>query len=162
MRVLEIERRFLVADLPPLRAVETNRISQSYLVAEAGSSVRIRSYNESAHFLGIKSLADRASTLVRIEAEIELTERQFRELSQSVRWGPIVKVRHRVYLQDVRVAVDVDVFEGELLGLIVAEVEFGSVQESSEFVVPDWFGVEVTEDRRYLNSSLAISGEIPA
>jgi CYTH domain-containing protein len=54
--------------------------------------------------------------------------------------------------------IELDVFEGELEGLVVAEVEFDSDAAADSFEPPEWFGDEVTGDDRYLNETLAIQG----
>lgn len=46
-------------------------------------------------------------------------------------------------------------YEGELAGLVVAEVEFLSEEESEKFIAPDWFGADVTDDKKYKNKNLA-------
>jgi adenylate cyclase len=46
----------------------------------------------------------------------------------------------------------VDEFHGENEGLIVAEIELASEEET--FDRPDWLGREVTNDSRYYNSLL--------
>lgn len=53
---------------------------------------------------------------------------------------------------------ELDVFYGSLGGLIMAEVEFDSIEECDAFVPPKWFGREVTDDKRYTNHSLALHG----
>ncbi len=59
-----------------------------------------------------------------------------------------------------RLAVDLelDVFDGELSPLTVAEVEFPTVEEAEAFTPPDWFGREVTYDKRYSNANMTING----
>jgi adenylate cyclase len=64
-------------------------------------------------------------------------------------------VRHHVRDGD---RIDVDVYRGELEGLIVAEVEFESESASREFEPPEWFGEELTGDVRYANEHLARHG----
>jgi adenylate cyclase len=54
--------------------------------------------------------------------------------------------------------VELDIFEGELEGLRVAEVEFPDEDAAHAFEPPDWFGPEVTDDHRYANESLATHG----
>jgi adenylate cyclase len=48
---------------------------------------------------------------------------------------------------------EVDVFEGDHTGLVIAEVELSSSEEHVD--LPHWIGKEVTGDSRYYNSSLA-------
>jgi CYTH domain-containing protein len=52
-----------------------------------------------------------------------------------------------------------DVYAGALENLIVAEVEFLSIQEAERFIPPTWFGVEVTMDVRFKNRCLAGDGK---
>jgi CYTH domain-containing protein len=54
--------------------------------------------------------------------------------------------------------IEVDVYDGALTGLVLAEVEFATEQDSAAFEPPDWFGAEVTEDARYKNRALAVDG----
>jgi len=49
---------------------------------------------------------------------------------------------------------ELDVYQGSLAKLLIVEVEFESVKESRRFRPPAWFGDEVTDDKRYKNSSL--------
>ena len=59
------------------------------------------------------------------------------------------------------VIAEVDVYEGRLSGLRVAEVEFPSEEASHRFAPPAWFGEEVTGDARYANQSLARASAPP-
>jgi CYTH domain-containing protein len=51
--------------------------------------------------------------------------------------------------------VELDVFQGDKRGLMVAEVGFRTQEEADAFVPPDWFGEEVTHDVGYTNYELA-------
>jgi CYTH domain-containing protein len=66
------------------------------------------------------------------------------------------KVRYEIKHGDV--TIELDIYSGVFSGLIIAEVEFESEEESRNFEVPDWFGREVTLDTRYKNKTLAVSG----
>jgi adenylate cyclase len=54
--------------------------------------------------------------------------------------------------------IEVDVYQGELEGLIVAEIEFDSEEQARGFEPPDWLGDDVTGDERFLNENLAVDG----
>ena len=45
--------------------------------------------------------------------------------------------------------IELDVFEGLFEGIVVAEVEFPSIEEAESFAAPEWFGEDVTYDGRY-------------
>ena len=51
--------------------------------------------------------------------------------------------------------IELDVFEKSLATLIIAEVEFPSVEEANAFTPPDWFDQDVTRDPAYHNSNLS-------
>jgi CYTH domain-containing protein len=63
----------------------------------------------------------------------------------------IDKVRH--WIPAGRHTWEVDVFHGDNEGLVVAEIELASEEDTFEW--PDWVGEEVTGDPRYYNAMLA-------
>ena len=63
----------------------------------------------------------------------------------------IIKTRYIV--PQGRVSFEVDVFEGDHKGLIIAEIELPS--EKTSIDLPPWIGKEVTGDKRYYNSYLS-------
>ena len=63
----------------------------------------------------------------------------------------IEKVRHQVPWH--HHTWEIDVFSGDNAGLILAEIELRDERET--FERPPWLGVEVTDQPRYDNSSLA-------
>jgi adenylate cyclase len=54
--------------------------------------------------------------------------------------------------------IELDVYEDELEGFVIAEVEFDSEQQADDFEPPAWFGREVTGEDAYMNRSLATRG----
>jgi hypothetical protein len=55
----------------------------------------------------------------------------------------------------------VDVFEGSLAGLLVAEVEFRNDQSMTAFVPPPWCGPEITEHLEFTGANLARIAALP-
>lgn len=148
---MEIERKWLVPAVPAEvleSASGSERIEQGYLViAPDSSEARVRRKGE-RRFLTVKS----GRGLVRGEYEIELGEDQFQTLWPATEGRRLVKVRHAID------QIELDVYEGPLAGLIVAEVEFEDVAAAEAFAAPEWFGPEVTEDPAYKNQRLALDG----
>jgi CYTH domain-containing protein len=144
----EIERKFLVRDLPAeVRDRRSDHIRQGYLTLEP-VEVRIRSRSGRPHELTVKS----AGGLSRAEINVPLTPEQFDEL-----W-PLVQrsiEKERTVHELAGKSVEVDVYSGKLDGLVVAEVEFDSEGEAQAFTPPSWFDREVTTDGRYRNAALA-------
>jgi adenylate cyclase len=149
---VEIERRFLVPSpdaIPDAR--EVRQIAQGYLAVTEDTEVRVRRLGEQA-FLTVK----RGHGQVRGEEEIELSSGQYDALWPLTEGFRVEKRRH--YVEHDRLTFEVDVFGAELEGLVLAEVEFPSEDESGGFDPPEWLGDEVTGDGRYESQSLALHG----
>jgi CYTH domain-containing protein len=78
---------------------------------------------------------------------IYLTESEFRLLAQLPA-KMLNKVRHSVP------PFGIDVFEGALQGLRLAEVEFNSAAAAEALIVPDFILREVTDDARFTGGQL--------
>jgi len=151
---MEIERKFLVTAVPSdelgeSRAVE---IVQGYLAAgEDGSEVRLRRV---AGELWLT--AKRGAGMVRGEHEVALSVEQFNALWPATEGRRLAKTRHALPLGELQI--ELDVYSGSLSGLVVAEVEFPTVELARAFAPPPWFGREVTDDQRFKNRRLAEDG----
>lgn len=147
---VEIERKYVLAEAPPqLERFPGERIQQGYLaIAEDGVEVRVRRRGD-ATVLTIKS----GPGHVRVEEELPIEERRFEALWALTEGRRLSKTRHLVPLGDL--TAEVDVYHDQLAGLITAEVEFPSLEDSARFSAPEWLGREVTNDARFANQSLA-------
>jgi adenylate cyclase len=146
---VEIERKFLIERLPDEAGrASSRRIDQGYVALDQGAEVRLRRHGDDL-WLTIKGVGG----LARVEEEFALGADQFDSLWPLTEGRRIEKTRH-----ELPGGVEVDVYDGALAGLIVAEIEFGSEAESAAFEPPEWFGAEVTNDPRYKNRALAVDG----
>jgi adenylate cyclase len=152
----EIERKFIIRSTPfLLNKYPFENIRQGYLVTSVeGSEVRVRQKGDQ-FFLTVK----KGVGLERQETEISISEAQFEKLYQATAGERVEKKRY--VIQDKDFVIELDIFEGNLKGLIVAEVEFKSVDESKAYRPPAWFDREVTEDKKYKNQNLAKHGLPP-
>jgi len=148
---VEVERKFVVSELPNLEAAQGDEIEQGYLAIGSEGEVRVRRKGDR-----LLLTAKRGAGLSREEAEIELDRERFDRLWPLTEGRRLRKRRH--VLQHEGLRVEIDVYEGDLEGLVVAEIEFPSEEEANEFEPPNWLGEEVTGDHRYLNETLATSG----
>lgn len=147
---LEIERRFLVADDGwRKQALKGSRIRQGYIAIGEMASVRVRIRGKSKATLTIKS---RVSERRRLEFEYEISCKDAVALLALCRGSIIEKVRYRVRDRDL--TWEIDVFEGQNAGLIVAEAELRHEKQSLR--LPEWVGQEITSQDRYSNASLAL------
>lgn len=144
----EIERKFLIRDDRWRQQADAGqRMAQGYLIGARNASVRVRIEGDQAN-LNIKSAT---LGIYRQEYEYPIPLEDAREMLDNLCEKPVIeKVRYHVpYAGHVW---EIDVFEGENAGLIVAEIELDSEDEA--FEQPDWLGEEVSDDARYYNVSL--------
>jgi adenylate cyclase len=152
---VEIERKFaVVSDSWRTRATKSVRMAQGYLNDMAAlrngsqqASVRIRIAGAQA-FLNMKS---RELGHTRQEFEYEIPVGDAEALLKLCVGGLIDKTRP--YVEHAGFLWEIDVFEGDNAGLIVAEIELPSADIF--FDKPDWAGREVTDELRYYNLTLA-------
>ena len=150
MSGLEIERKFLVRnDDYKRQAFDSSRICQGYICSGHGRTVRVR-IRDQRGYLTIKGPSN-ADGISRYEFEKEITLDEAQHLMQLCEPGRIDKTRYLVKSGDH--TFEVDEFYGENEGLVIAEVELQSEDES--FEKPDFIGKEVTGDRRYYNGHLS-------
>jgi len=144
----EIERKFLVQnDRWRLFGVAGVRYVQGYLANNQRCSVRVRIAGENA-WLNIKS-ADLGVS--RIEFDYSVPVAEATEILACLCERPLIeKTRYRV--PHAGREWEIDVFEGENRGLVIAELELTAVNE--EFEKPDWVGADVSDDPRYYNVCL--------
>ena len=151
---VEIERKFRLHREPEwLGGCRSTRIEQGYLAIEGGGGAEVRLRRRDGETL---LTVKRGCGLTRTEEEIELGSEQFEALWPLTEGRRVEKVRYLVPAGSCEV--EVDVFEGELAGMITAEMEFDSEAASDAFAPPDWLGIEVTGDARYANETLATRG----
>ena len=145
----EIERKFLVKDDSFKKlAFSFSRIAQGYICSTRGRTVRVRIRADKG-YLTIKGQAGEKG-LSRYEWEKELPLAEAQELMKLCEPGMIDKIRYLV--QCGKHVYEVDEFYGDNEGLVVAEIELSSEDES--FEKPDFIGEEVTGIVKYYNSFL--------
>jgi len=144
----EIERKFLVRgnDWQQLATHHTS-IRQAYLATNGKSSIRVRLKGDGAATLTVKS---RSPSLRRLELEYDIPALEA-EAMMPLRQGAVIeKVRYLVPCSDL--VWEVDVFSGDNLGLVIAEIELR--HEHQRIELPPWVGREITGQSQYYNSSL--------
>jgi len=148
--LVEIERKYLVTNCDFIMESKENfRIVQGYLNSNPERTVRVR-IKGGKGFLTIKGIGNE-SGMTRFEWEKEIKVSEAETLLLLCEKGAIDKIRYNVIFENH--LFEVDVFQGENEGLIVAEIELQS--ENETFSKPNWLGNEVTSDERYYNSFLS-------
>jgi len=142
----EIERKFLV-DTSKLPTLPKGMVLKQGYVPTQGITVRARISDEQA-FLTLKG---RASGLSRSEFEYPIPVEDAQQILDELCAHPLIeKTRYLIPYGDH--TWELDIFEGDNKGLVVAEIELSSENES--FVKPEWITEEVSYDRKYRNSNL--------
>lgn len=147
--MIEIERKFLVKELPELERYVRQPIKQGFLNSEPERTVRVRIMGTKA-FLTVKGIGD-PTGLSRFEWEKEIPVSEAEQLLKIAEPGVIDKTR--VFIPKGKHTIELDIFHGDNEGLIVAEVELND--EAEQFEKPGWLGEEVTGKKKFYNSALA-------
>ena len=144
----EIERKFLVTDDSWREVVaKSSFYRQGYLANSEGASVRVRLADDQG-YLNIKSMTLGVS---RHEFEYVIPASDAEEMLNDLCVGPKIE-KTRYFVDHGDHTWEVDVFEGENEGLVVAEIELGSEDEA--FEKPPWTDEEVSHEERYYNVCL--------
>lgn len=153
---VEIERKWLVDSdwkdrLTVEKIVTAYYLAQGYLTTDPTRTVRVR-LNSSTHtaYLTIKGLR---TGITCPEFEYQIPYEDAQHLLDMCEYK-ITKTRHVVQIY--ALMWEVDVFHGDLDGLIMAELELES--ENHRVPTPMWVGKDVSTDKNYTNLQLAIRG----
>jgi len=143
---MEIERKFLIKEMPDLSGYECHSLTQAYLNRDP--VLRIRKEDDEYYFT-----YKGKGLMAREEYNLPLNKESFDKLLPKTEGRVIEKKRYIIPYG--KYNIELDVFAGELAPLCLAEVEFESVEDANDFEGPDWFGEDVTQDKRYHNSNLS-------
>lgn len=143
---MEIERKFLVKEMPCLDGCEKSEIVQGYISLTPETRVRKR---DNKYYLTIKGEGD----VVREETEKEVSEKEGRELFSQVESRLIEKTRYLINIG--KYIAELDIYKNHLEGLVVVEVEFETEADANNFVPPLWFGEDISKNKEYRNKVLA-------
>lgn len=152
---IERERRWLCRAVPFDRVVRTEAFKDLYV---QGTQLRLREAlpaDGGPPMLRLGRKAD-VNPAVRLLTSIYLSPGEF-ELLSTLPGHILRKTRH--YLGNIGGAdVSVDVFDGPLRGLIMAEAEFADPEAMAAYPMPDFTFLEVTDDIRYTGGRLVTDG----
>jgi len=143
----EIERKFLVDCKKWNPADKGKKMKQGYLSIDTERTVRVRITNDEA-FITIKG---KTVGIKRTELEYKIPIKDAEVLMEMCLDFQIEKTRY--YEKKDNVVWEIDIFEGENKGLILAEVELE--HENQHINLPNWIEKEVSKDYRYFNSWLS-------
>lgn len=160
---MEIERKFTIKTIPEnLESYPCHHIEQAYL--NVNPVVRVRKQDEE-YYMTYKG----NGMLARDEHNLPLNRDAYYHLREKADGNIISKKRYLIPLPhpgfkqgfptppaDYSLTIELDVFDPPFAPLIMAEVEFGSREAAEAFVPPEWFDEEVTYNKEYHNSYMAL------
>jgi len=141
--MIELERTFLVKKLPDgLEDCRSKEIIDIYMPAsEDHPKLRLRKNGGIFEITKKHPIADDPSE--QIEHTIDLTEEEYLALS-ATSGKKVRKIRYQ-FPFGLNIA-EIDVFQDTLLGLVIADFEFKSVEEKDSFAIPDFCSVDITDE----------------
>lgn len=158
---MEIERKFTIKQLPDaLDSFPHHEIEQAYLNTDP--VIRIRRQDDDYYFTYKGS-----GMMSREEYNLPLNEASYRHLLEKADGNIISKTRYVIPVRQpvftpnfvppdkTELFIELDVFKAPFAPLIMAEVEFPSVEMANAFIAPDWFLEDVTHDPAYHNSNMS-------
>lgn len=176
MKNQEIERKFLVNTIPDnLDVYPYHEIEQAYLCVNP--VVRIRK-SDNNYYLTYKG----RGLLEREEYNLPLNQEAYEHLKEKADGRIICKRRYLIPLdlpqfsfgnfnneledethslqETAGLTIELDIFKAPLSHLILAEVEFASLEQANAFIPPDWLGEDVTLNKHYHNSNMCLTEDL--
>ena len=152
---MEIERKFLIKEMPDLTKYPSKKLVQGYLTTNP--TVRVR--DEGGEFI-LTYKSKSKDHISREEYNLPLTKEAFESLISKTEGNIISKTRYYIPLgknkEGSELTLELDVFDPPFAPLIFGEVEFPTIDEAESFEVPEWFGEDVSANREYYNSVMAM------
>lgn len=152
---MEIERKFLIKEMPDLTKYPSKKLVQGYLTTNP--TVRVR--DEGGEFI-LTYKSKSKDHISREEYNLPLTKEAFESLISKTEGNIISKTRYYIPLgknkEGSELTLELDVFDPPFAPLIFGEVEFPTIDEAESFEVPEWFGEDVSTNREYYNSVMAM------
>lgn len=152
---MEIERKYTLKELPAnLDSYPFHLIEQAYLNTKP--VVRIRKQDDE-YYLTYKG----SGMMAREEYNLPLNEESYYHLLEKADGIVITKKRYIIPLTDFQpdnkynLVIELDIFQGKLAPLIIAEIEFPTEEMANSFAPPELFSEDVTFDPKYHNSNLS-------
>ena len=148
---MEIERKYTIKEMPSdLDKYDSRLIEQAYLTTEP--TIRVRREDD-RYYMTYKGVGGANTSLSHEEYNLPLTREAYDTLSSKADGNTITKRRYLIPYG--KHTIELDVFFAPFDELVIAEVEFGSVDEANDFTPPGWFDEEVTDRKEYRNAYLS-------
>ena len=148
---METEKKYL-ARIPAriLDGARSKELTQGYISTDPVIRIR-RAADE--FYLTVKG----GGAVTREEFEMRINEEQYASLFEKIATNVVEKTRYYIPLNGGLTA-ELDVYGGNLGGLVTVEVEFDTEEAAEAFDPPEWFGEDISLVAGYKNNNLAVYG----
>ena len=150
----EVERKFLLATIPP-RTIFNADITDHYIPNTTLRLRRMQTEHEVTFKLAQKLRVHPHDTRVILHTNFYLSEAEYVFLASTLPSHQLEKRRFRLHEGTIPMAIDQ--FQGQLEGLVIAEVDFGPNGDPSSLLMPSFALAEVTDDERFTGARLALT-----
>ena len=145
---MEIERKYLVSGIPDnIDSYPCRFIEQGYL--NTAPVVRVRRDNDN-YYLTYKG----GGMMAREEYNLPLNKEAYEHLIKKADGNIITKKRYEIPDGN-GYTIELDIFEGAFNGTVIAEVEFNTIEEADNYIMPEFFTEYVTNNPEYHNSNMS-------
>lgn len=150
--MIEIEKRFLVKELPKNLTKHKCKIVRDKIIEDKSGFPHIRVRQNGNEFeINKKYQINNNDVSQMIEESIALTKAEYDSLILAP--GLMIgKTRYYYPIEDN--IIEINVYEGTLTGLVIAEIEFQSEEKMNRFIKPEFLGAEVTQMKEFATGSL--------
>lgn len=151
----EVERKFLLATMPPGTTFQADIIDH-YIPDTTLRLRRMQTEHVVTFKLGQKLRVHPHETRVILHTNFYVSESEYVFLvSTLLPSHRLEKRRFRFHGGTIPMAIDQ--FQGDLEGLVLAEVDFGPNGDPSSLTMPSFALAEVTDDERFTGACLAVT-----
>lgn len=149
----ELELTYLAKELPKgLKNARSKEMLDIYIPSSAKHpDLRVRKIGERREITKKQPVKGTDSSH-QLETTIPLTPEEYTELSR-LKGKRVEKTRY--YYQEADVEYEIDIFRGDLKGLVLVDVEFNSLEKQKAFTAPAWCLADVTQEKLFAGGMLA-------
>lgn len=155
---LEIERKFLLKEFPQqlikedrLQIISEQVMDQTYLAIHEDQELRVRKIVDKASGdTTYTHTFKKGHGLIREEVEYSISGGIYDQMINALNFVPLIKTRTTARWGDMTIEID----HYHQIQLMVLEVEFKTEEEALAFTAPDWFGEDISTDRRLSNKTV--------
>lgn len=155
----EIEKKYLLKEIPDLINCKYVDIEQSYLNISPDPILRLRKYGNKYYLTYKSKIKTQYDLNVANEYELPICKEVYDKLLNKIESNIVKKRRYFITLDNNLIA-ELDIYDNQLKGFANVEIEFKNEEEYKNFIKPNWFGKDITKEKKFINSNLSTINEL--